>query len=117
MLDGTPGLPIAIVLVRAAEVTPHTLVYVTLILPFKNPLLKVTVMLLLVLDPLALAGSVQLYVPAPALGTLYVWLVFGHTLNTPLITPMADGLVLTAKHLGALLTQLALAVTHMLPLV
>lgn len=104
-------------LVRGADVTPHTFVYVTLILPFKNELLKLTVMLLLVLEPDALAGNVQVYVPAPPLGTLYVWLVLGHTLNTPLITPIAAGLVLTDKHLGAVLIQLALAVTHMLPLV
>jgi len=117
MLDGTLGLPIAMLLLRGAEVTPHTLVYVTLSVPLRNALPNVTVMLLLVLDPVALAGSVQLYVPAPPLGTLYVWLVFGHTLNTPLIAPITDGLVLTAKHLGAVLMQLAFAVTHMLPLV
>ena len=55
--------------------------------------------------------------PDPPLGTLYTWLVFGHTLNTPLITPMDAGLVLTVMHLGTVLMQLALAVTHMLPLV
>ena len=117
MLAGTVGLPRFIVLVRAPEVIPHTFVYVTIIFPPVNPLLNVTVMLLLVLEPDALAGNVQVYVPAPPLGTLYVWLVLGHTLNTPLITPIAAGLVLTDIHLGAVLIQLALAVTHMLPLV
>ena len=80
-------------------------------------MLNVTVMLLLVLEPDALAGNVQLYVPAPALGTLYVWLVPGHTLNTPLITPITGALVLTAMHLGAVLIQDAFAVTQILPLV
>jgi hypothetical protein len=60
ILAGMVGLPMIIVLVRGAEVNPQGFVYVTLMLPPVNVPLNVTVMLLPVLDPLALAGNVQL---------------------------------------------------------
>ena len=60
ILAGMVGLPMIIVLVRGAEVIPQGFVYVTLMLPPVNVPLNVTVMLLPVLDPLALAGNVQL---------------------------------------------------------
>lgn len=67
--------------------------------------------------PPALAGNTHAYVPAPADGTVYVWLVPGHTLNTPPIVFNPPGVLLMAIHFAGVLMHPALATTHRLPLV
>jgi hypothetical protein len=84
---GVVGTPVAALFTLAGDACPHSLLYTTVMFPLVYPGRKVMFILFVVELPVALGGNVHAYVPGPAEGTMYVCVVLGHTVNTPLIAP------------------------------